>query len=65
VQYTAVGPAGATKGLSMEEGRHWEGNDVRTREEVRNPSHQPNTLTQAAMQHPAPPQSLPLTRPAG
>jgi len=36
VEYTAVGPNGATKGLSMEEGRHWEGNDVRTREERAN-----------------------------
>jgi len=41
LQYMAVGPNGATKGLSMEEGRHWEGNDVRTREEVRNPSLHP------------------------
>lgn len=36
VEYTAVGPDGSSKKVSMQEGRHWEGIDVRTSEERAN-----------------------------
>lgn len=36
-QYSHVGPNGEVKKLTMEEGRHMEGIDVRSSEEVRTP----------------------------